>query len=84
MGMLGTLKEVQTMATKKAGRPKGENNRGEGKPVRIDPDIYGKARVIAMRRNLKIGDYISGLLGGPIDRDYGRVLGELSEEGAGK
>jgi hypothetical protein len=84
MDMTSTLKEFRTVARKKAGRPKGENNRGEGKPVRIDPDVYGKARVVAMRRNLKLGVYLSDLLSGPVDRDYSRVLGELSEEESGK
>ena len=78
--MLGILKEFRTVDKKKAGRPKGANNRGEGKPVRIDPDIYGKARVVALRRNLKLGVYLSDLLSGPVDRDFSRVLGELSEE----
>ena len=47
--------EKPIVAKKKAGRPKGESSRGVGKPVRLDPDVVGKARVITGRRNL--GDW---------------------------
>jgi hypothetical protein len=70
------------VAKKKAGRPR--KPKGEGKAVRLDPDIYGKARVIAMRRGFQISEYLASLLAGPVDRDYQRVLRELSEEGGAK
>src|SRR4051812_159901 len=67
------------VAKKKAGRPKAVARRGEGKLVRIDPDIVGKAKVITGRRNLDLGPFLSELLKGPIDREYQRVLSELAE-----
>jgi hypothetical protein len=57
---------------------------GIPKAVRLDPDLYAKARIIALRRGIQIGEYLGGLLGSPIDRDYQRVLRELADEEAGK
>jgi hypothetical protein len=76
--------ELRLVAKKKAGRPKGTNNRGEGKLVRIDPEIYNKSRVIAIRSGIKLGDYLSGLLEDRVERDYMLVLGELNAEKAKK
>jgi len=67
---------------KKAGRPKKPG--GEGKAVRQNPDLYNKARIVALRRGLPIGDYLDSLLKASIDRDYQRVLRELAEEGGAK
>jgi hypothetical protein len=75
--MFAKAGESPLMAKKPVGRPKGTNNRGEGIHVRIDPDVVGKAKVIVGRNNLKLGDYLSALLKGPVDRDYAKVLGEL-------
>jgi hypothetical protein len=52
---------------------------GEGIPVRIDPDIVGKAKVVVFRRNLELGPYLSGILQSMVDRDYHAVLKELTE-----
>lgn len=76
----GTL-EGRSVA-KKAGRPKKPS--GEGKAVRLDPDLYGKARIIALRRGFQIGEYLGGLLEGPVERDYQRILKDLAEEGGAK
>jgi hypothetical protein len=77
--MPASTAEKPTVAKKKAGRPKGVDNRGPGKTVRIDPDLYAKARTVAVRRNLELGPYLSELLEGPVNRDYVAVLRELSE-----
>jgi hypothetical protein len=71
------------MGRKKAGRPKGESNRGIGKPVRLDPDIVSKAKVIAMRADVDVGQYLSGLLRGSVGKDYLRVVREMAEEAEG-
>lgn len=78
--MVGAIAEIPFVA-KKRGRPKSENPRGEGKSVRLDPDIVGKAKVVTSRNNLELGPYLSKLLEGPVNRDYQRVLKELAEEG---
>ena len=82
--MTVAIAEGRPVAKKKAGRPKNPASRGEGKLVRIDPDIVGKAKVITGRRNLDLGPYLSELLKGPIDREYQRVLGELAQMEARK
>ena len=75
--------ESRPMAQKKQGRPKSGSGGGSGKLVRIDPDIVGKAKVITGRRNLDLGPYLSSLLKGPIEREYMRVLKELTDEQEG-
>ncbi len=67
---------------KKPGRPKKAS--GEGKAVRLNPDLLSKARIVAMRRGSQIGDYLGSLLEASVSRDYQRVLKELSEEEASK
>jgi hypothetical protein len=76
--------EARKMGTKKVGRPKGENNRGVGRPVRLDPDIVSKAKVIAMRANVDVGQYLSGLLRGAVDKDYLKTVREMSAEVEGR
>jgi hypothetical protein len=71
------------VAKKRVGNP-GKPG-GEGRPVRIQPDLLNKARIVAMRRGSQIGDYLGSLLEGPVNRDYQKVLKELAaEEGGGK
>ena len=79
----GTM-ETPKVAKKKSGRPKSSNPRGEGLQVRLDPDIVGKARMIANRRNLDIGPFLSGLLEAPVNREYVTLLKELKELEGGK
>jgi hypothetical protein len=81
--MIAGTMEAPKVAKKKAGRPKIANPRGDGLQVRLDPDIVGKARVIATRRNLDVGPFLSSLLEAPINREYITLLKELKElEGA--
>jgi hypothetical protein len=80
--MAAILAERPAVA-KKRGRP-GKPS-GEGKAVRLDPDLYAKARIVALRRGVQIGEYLGGLLSSPVDRDYQRVLKELADsESSGK
>jgi hypothetical protein len=76
--MSGVTLEMEPVA-KKRGRPKSDKVRGIGVAVRIDPNLMGKARVVAARRNLDVGPYLSQLLEGPVNRDYLAVLKELSD-----
>jgi hypothetical protein len=80
MKLHATPEESPHVANKKAGRPKGTNNRGVGVHVRLDPDVVGQAKVVIGRKNLKLGDYLSSLLKGPVGRAYQDVLGELTAE----
>jgi hypothetical protein len=77
LGVQSTLVEGASVA-KKAGRPKKPG--GEGKPVRIEPELANKARVIALRRGVPLSDYLSDLLRPLIARDYRKTLQELEEE----
>jgi hypothetical protein len=77
--MQATMAGGSTMA--KAGRPKKAGP--ESKSVRIDGDILGKARIVAMRTGVPLTEYIAGLLAKPVDRDYQRTLAELASEGKG-
>jgi hypothetical protein len=63
---------------KSVGRPKKPG--GEGKHVRLNPDLVAKAKIVALRRGSQVGDYLSGLLDTPVNRDYQRVLKELVDE----
>lgn len=75
--MAGTMAGGGVVA-KKVGNP--GKPEGEGRPVRLHPELVNKARIIAMRRGARIGEYMSSLLEGPINRDYQKVLKELAEE----
>ena len=77
--MMGVATMEMEPVAKKRGRPKSEKVRGIGVAVRIDPDLVGKARVVASRRNLDVGPYLSQLLEGPINQDYFAVLKELAD-----
>ena len=46
--MMTTMTGSDRVARKRADKEK-RNVRGEGIPVRIDPDIVGKAKVVAFR-----------------------------------
>ncbi len=70
----------ETVAKKQPGRPK---KSGEGRLVRINPELFNKARIIAMRRGSQLGEYIGSLIEGPVNRDYQKVLKELSSEAQG-
>jgi hypothetical protein len=77
--------EIETVAKKKAGRPKKTSTRGDGIQVRLDPDVVAKAKMIATRKNLEVGPYLSSLLEAPINREYVILLKELSAlEGSSK
>ncbi len=74
VGML----EKTTVGKKRAGRPKAESVRGIGKPVRLDPDLYAKADVVARRRGVKLGPWLSEVLEPVVNREYASVLKELA------
>jgi hypothetical protein len=80
---VGTL-ERAIVAKKKAGRPKSQNPRGDGRQVRLDPDVVAKAKMVATRKGLEVGPYLSTLLEAPINREYAVLLRELASLEGGK
>jgi hypothetical protein len=79
--MTATLSGGRNVAkTRGRGRPKKPG--GEGKHVRLNAELVAKARIVALRQGSQIGEYLSELLDGPVNRDYQRVLRELKAEGA--
>jgi hypothetical protein len=79
----GTLESPPVVTKRKPGRPKSENPRGKGRQVRLDPDLVAKADVVARRKGLDVGPWLSELMEGPVNREYAAVLRELSKlEGA--
>ncbi len=55
-------------------------------PVKIDVRLARKAKTIAEDKGIPLSDYLSGIIQGQIDRDWGKVLKKIVqvEEGDGK
>jgi hypothetical protein len=70
--------EGPPVAKRKAGRPKSQNPK-IGRQVRLDPDLVAKAEVVATRRGLDVGPFLTHLMEGPVNREYAAVLRELNE-----
>jgi hypothetical protein len=45
----------------------------------MDPDIVAKADIVAKRRGMDAGPYLSELVESMVNRDYAAVLRELAE-----
>jgi hypothetical protein len=71
--------EVPTVAKRKVGRPKSESPRGAGRQIRLDPDLVAKARMVATRKGLDVGPWLSTLLEPIVNREYVALLRELAE-----
>jgi hypothetical protein len=53
-------------------------------PVRIDTGLVRKAKTIAEDKGIDLSDYISGVIRGPIERDWTKILKKIVDsEGAG-
>lgn len=68
------------MAKKRPGRPPSGKPSSEGKPTRLDPAVVTMARAVAGARGVAMSEYLSGLLRGPVGRDYAAMLRELEKE----
>ena len=63
---------------KKAGRPVKPG--GEGTPIRLNPDLAAKAKIVAMRRHIAAGDYVSEIIRVRVLKDFAKVLAEAERE----
>jgi hypothetical protein len=63
---------------KKRGRPKQPG--GEGTQVRIDPLVASKARMVASANGKSIGEYLSDLLRGIVDKDFAKEMRKVSDQ----
>jgi hypothetical protein len=48
-------------------------------PVKIDTRLARKAKTIADDKGISLSDYLSEILRGPIERDWGKILKKLAE-----
>ena len=67
-------------AKRKRGRPKAASVRGNGIPIRIDPEIVRRTRVVTAYHRVPIGEYLSAILRPCVQDDYVNVLENLRRE----
>lgn len=48
-------------------------------PVKVDTRLVRKAKTIAEDKGLSLSDYLSEILQGPIDRDWGKILKKIAQ-----
>lgn len=75
--MVATLMERPKMAQQR-GRPAKPG--GEGKPVRIDQDLASKAKIVAMRLDVPLSDYLSEIIKARVLKDFAKVMAEAGGE----
>jgi hypothetical protein len=73
--------EMTTVAKKKAGRPKSQNPRGDGLPVRLAPDVVRMAKVVTPMKGLALSAYLSDILRPVVTRDYAQAQRKLDLQG---
>src|SRR4051794_11158676 len=78
-GMMDASAEMRPMA-KKMGRPK-TSERDDG-TARIDRGILAKAQMITSARKVTMAEYLSGVLQGPVDRDFLKEMRRLAGDEA--
>jgi DNA topoisomerase VI subunit B len=49
--------------------------------VKIDPEVYRKAKMVTAHRNLQISEYLSKILDKPVSKDYEQVRKAMADEG---
>src|SRR4051812_29751156 len=67
------------LMAKRVGRPKKPG--GEGKSVRIETELAQKARIVALRKNIPLSDYLSDTLRAKVLKDFAGVMKEAGGEG---
>lgn len=48
--------------------------------VKILLDIHREARIVANHLDIDIGEYLSGLLAGPVRRDYEKAIADMQAD----
>lgn len=67
---------VGTMA-----RPRGRPNRGrDDATAKIDRILLGKAQLIAKDRGISVAEFLSEILRGPIEKEYGKLLHRFDKQ----
>jgi hypothetical protein len=64
---------------KAKGRPK-TSDRDEA-TTRLDRTLIGKAKLIATHQGISVGELLSELVRGPLDRAYAQMLRDLEPKG---
>jgi hypothetical protein len=69
----------RNMAARKAGpgRPKGDRN---DVSVKIDKRVVGMARYVSLHKGVSVAELLSGILEGPIEREYVKLVAMADEE----
>jgi hypothetical protein len=75
--MQATTVERNTMAKKKAGRPKTSDR--DDVAVKVARATVNKARRVAEHKGITLAELLTELLQGPVDRAYLQMLRELGE-----
>lgn len=67
---------VKAAERKTMGRPKGSGKKSERDDVAVKVDrlIVSKARLIAGDRGISLAELLSGMLAGPVEREYGKLV----------
>jgi hypothetical protein len=73
MGINMVTAECPDVAKSK-GRPKTGR---DDVTVKIDRGVIGMAKMIATRKNVTLAEYLSGLLRGPVEKDFAKEMERL-------
>lgn len=76
MSKLGSV-----VVSRPRGRPKGNR---DDVTVKIDRVLASRARAVASHRGVPLNELLTGLLKGPVDRAFLRMLRDMEQGGAGK
>jgi hypothetical protein len=61
-------------------RPKGKRSERDDVAVKIDREVYDKAKLVALRRRIPLAELLSEILRGPIDRAYRVEISRLTHQ----
>jgi len=64
-----------------AARKRSEGTKRDDIAVKIDRTIGDKAKFVAARKGTTMAEYVSGLLKGPVERDFDKAIKEMGVNG---
>jgi hypothetical protein len=70
--VMGTLECLDVAKSK--GRPKTDRDDGTAK---VDRGVLGMAKMVAAIRKISVAEYLTGLLRGPVEKDFGKEMERL-------